>query len=197
MSIPPRGRRLLVRLLLCAAVALGGCADESPPADLYLIDLEGRPVDPFAKAEGEANVFIFVRSDCPISNRYAPEVRRLHDHFSSQGVRFWLVYPDPEEPVEAIRTHLRDYRYPLRVLRDPRQTLVQRTRVRVTPEAAVFVPDGSMVYRGRIDDRYVAFGKERAAPKKRDLYDVLDAIVGARPLEAYTTRATGCTIPSL
>jgi len=35
-------------------------------------------------------------------------------------------------------------------------------RVKVTPEAAVFMVDGHEVYRGRIDDRYVDFGKRAA-----------------------------------
>ena len=34
-----------------------------------------------------------------------------------------------------------------------------------------------LVYRGRIDDRYVDFGTARAAPTTRDLEQVLDAIV--------------------
>jgi hypothetical protein len=40
-------------------------------------------------------VLVFVRTDCPISNRYAPELRRLQDRFAPRGMAFWLVYPDP------------------------------------------------------------------------------------------------------
>ncbi len=43
-----------------------------------VIDLAGKAVDPFAVARGKAVVLIFVRTDCPISNRYAPVIQRLN-----------------------------------------------------------------------------------------------------------------------
>ena len=57
-------------------------------------DVNGRPIAPFTPA-GKANVVFFVQTDCPISNRYAPEIQRLASRFASQ-VRFRLVYPVPE-----------------------------------------------------------------------------------------------------
>ena len=40
-------------------------------------------------------VLVFTTTDCPISNRYAPELERLHRDYGSRGVAFFLVYPDP------------------------------------------------------------------------------------------------------
>ena len=70
----------------------------------------------------------------------------------------------------------------------------------VTPEAAVFVahPSGPrMVYRGRIDDRAVDFGRARPEPRTRDLADVLDALTAGRTLIPRTTTAVGCVIAGL
>jgi hypothetical protein len=36
------------------------------------------------------------------------------------GHHLFLVYPNPIEPVAAIRRHLKDYSYLMRALRDPR-----------------------------------------------------------------------------
>ena len=52
------------------------------------VDLQGRAVDPLANAEARLSVLVFLRSDCPISNRYAPEIRRLHARFAPRGVAF-------------------------------------------------------------------------------------------------------------
>jgi len=41
------------------------------------LDLAGKPVDPLERAAGKPLVLIYVRSDCPISNRYAPTVKAL------------------------------------------------------------------------------------------------------------------------
>ena len=142
-------------------------------------------------------MFLFTRTDCPISNRYAPEVHRLHAKFANRGVDFWLVYPDPDESAEAIRQHIEEYDYALRPLKDPEHTLVRLTEARVTPEAAVFAGVGNMVYRGRIDDRYVDFGKARAAATTHDLEQALLATLDGRPVADPTTEAVGCYIPPL
>jgi peroxiredoxin len=177
-------------ILLLATTLLPFCA----AADLNLFDLEGARTDPF-RADTVA-VFLFTRTDCPISNRYAPEVQRIHAEFGKQGIAFWLVYVDPEESSDAIREHLKDYSYALPVLRDPEHALVALTGVAATPEAAVFV-GRRMIYRGRIDDWYVDFGKARSKASQTDLRDVLQATLDGEQLELRTTRAVGCLIADL
>ena len=184
-----------VAAILLVAVVV--CADEPTVNDLRLPDLDGRQVEPLLAKDAKAIVFIFIRTDCPLSNRYAPEVRRLDNKFAKSGVRFWLVYPDPGESGEIIRNHIKEYEYRLKALRDPEHKLVKITGAQVTPEAAVFSPGGRMIYRGRIDDRYVAFGKARAAPTTRDLEQVLEAILEGKQVTNRTTAAIGCFIPDL
>jgi hypothetical protein len=159
------------------------------------LDLAGKPVDPFRDEDAKAMVLLFIKTDCPISNRYAPEVRRLYEQFAPRHVAFWLVHTDPDESIETIHQHTMDYQYPGRVLRDPDHRLVKRAGVQVTPEAAVFGPGGRLLYRGRIDDRFVDFGKERPGPTQRDLQTALEAILQGQPVPVTTTRAIGCYIP--
>ncbi|MBI1791319.1 MAG: redoxin domain-containing protein [Acidobacteria bacterium] len=159
------------------------------------VDLAGTPADPFRG--NQIHVLLFLRTDCPISNRYAPEIQRLHQRYAPAGVRFWMVYPNREEPVEAIRRHAAEYNLPGQILRDPHQTLVKKTGARVTPEAAVYAADGRLVYRGRIDDRYVDLGKSRPAAARHDLAAAIDAALAGKPAAHKTTRAVGCFISGL
>lgn len=168
----------------------------SGPSELNLTTLSGERVDPFAAVDS-TGVFLFMRSDCPISNRYAPELRRLHEAFSPRGVRFWFVYVDPREEPESIRRHAEEYQIPGEILRDPHHDLVRRTGARVTPEAAVFDAGGRLVYRGRIDDRYTDFGKARAKPNRRDLKLALEAVLNGESVEKPETQAVGCFIADL
>jgi hypothetical protein len=182
----------LLSLLAGAALAGGGGAADAP---VSLRDVDGREVRPLEDPAARAAVFVFVRSDCPISNRYAPEVRRLHERFSPQGVAFWLVYPDPAESPETIRGHVSEYGYPMPALRDPEHVLANAAAIRVTPEVAVFVPGAGgprLVYHGRIDDRQVDFGRARPAPTQRDLEDTLAAVLGGRPVPRDSAPAVGC-----
>jgi thiol-disulfide isomerase/thioredoxin len=161
--------------------------------------LSGAPLDALqAPAGTKAIVFLFTSTDCPISNRYAPEVHRIADAFGSKGVAFRLVYPNPSEDARAIREHMAAYSYAgiAEALRDPKLALVKFAGATVTPEAAVVV-GGKVVYRGRIDDRYVDLGRERPAPTRRDLFDALTAILDGKPAPLATTQAVGCFISDL
>jgi len=170
----------------------GGGSAASAAAEV--LDLEGRPADPLA-GSGRAVVLVFVRTDCPIANRYAPEIRRLHEQFAGRGVDFWLVYPDRSETAAAVREHLRAFDLPARAVRDPGHVLVKRAGVRITPEAAVFVPGSGgvrLVYHGRIDDRYPELGVMRPAPGAHELEDALRALLSGRPVPREAAPAVGC-----
>ena len=154
------------------------------------------PGDPFG-GTAAARVFIFVRTDCPVSNRYAPVIERLHDEFAKKNVAFFLVYPDRAETEASIDKHLREYGYHIPALRDPSRELVKRSRVSITPEAAVFNAAGKLVYHGRIDDRVVDFGKSRAEASKHDLEDAIEATLRGKPVAEASTHAIGCYIADL
>ena len=190
-----RIRRFVLSLSLIVLLEAAAPGSRAPSSQLKLLDLNGRQIDPLSKTDARATVFVFLRSDCPISNRYAPEVRRLAQQFAPSGITFWLVYPDPDESIETIRRHLKEYDYRLPALRDANQTLVGESGVQVTPEAAVFSSRSQLVYRGRIDNRFIDFGKARPAPTTRDLEEVLEAIIEGRPVASRTTSAVGCSIP--
>jgi hypothetical protein len=155
------------------------------------VDLEGKAVDPFA-TPARVRVFIFVRTDCPVSNRYAPELKRLNDEFAPRGVAFSLVYADSAQSSEGIRQHIEQYKFPGAVIRDPAHSLVRRARVTITPEAAVFSADGKLLYHGRIDNRYVELGKAMASPTRRDLEDAIAAALDGRPQPEASAPAVGC-----
>ena len=59
-------------------------------------------------AAPDLTVLVFTTTDCPISNRYAPEIKRLSETFSGKA-RFVLVYPaasdsDEKSPPVAIKS---------------------------------------------------------------------------------------------
>ena len=183
-------------LLLCLPVA-SGVAAKSPkylsPAATAL-NLDGETVDPLASVTNKAVVLLFLSCECPISNRYAPEIRRLNSKFASRGVKVWLVYPNADEDAKAITQHTNAYRLNCDVLRDPHHSLVKRAKATVTPEAAVFLKDGRLVYHGRIDNRYVVLGKERPEATEHDLDVFLQAVVDGKSLPKSAKPAVGCYI---
>jgi hypothetical protein len=164
-------------------------------ANVLVADLQGNQIPAASGGTGKAVVFLFVRTDCPISNRYAPEIQRLNEKFKAQGIRFWLVYPVAGESAATIREHTASFRLPIAAVRDPSHALAQRCGAATTPHAAVFLADDeTLAYSGRIDDRYVDYGVSRAAPTTRDLEGALEAVLAGRTIAAATTPAVGCPI---
>jgi len=140
-------------------------------------------------------VYVFTTSDCPISNRYAPEIQTLAAKFGS-NVQFVLVYPVPVDTPQVIAEHKKKFGYALEHLRDTDQKLVKRIGVTVTPEVAV-MKGSTVLYRGRIDDRYVAFGVERPKATTHDLEDALNAAIAGKTIATKETRAIGCILSDL
>lgn len=205
---------LIAIVISIAPFAISGCASSqadrehaeldggNKPApsraiDPGLVDLDGKPLNLSAQEPSPVTVTIFTRTDCPISNRFAPEVRRLHEEFHPRGVQFYLVYVDPNQAPDAIRRHVNEFQYPCRAARDTRHSLVKRCGATITPEAAVFDSSGNVVYLGRINDLYVQLGQARSRPTTRDLADAIEATLQNKPAPQSRTEAVGCIIADL
>jgi hypothetical protein len=189
----------LACVLACAAEPAPPQAQEhqaAPTRERSVFDLAGQAVDPLSRND-RADLLLFVRTDCPISNRYAPELERIVGGFATQPLDVWLVYVDEDETPERIRKHVTEYRLPGTAVRDPGQLLATRAGVKVTPEAALFDADGERRYRGRIDDRHVDYGKQRAEPSTHELLDALTAVMGGRSPTVAEAEAVGCPLPPL
>jgi hypothetical protein len=208
MSMPLMQRASLSFMccaLLAAIPAIGSstatppAAAAAPPAAAHqsvLTDIHGvrRAIpDPPSRA----TVLIFLMHDCPIANSYAPEIGRIVRRYSSQGFTFYLVYVEQDIPTERIRKHMREFGLNAPAIQDTRRVLIGKTGATVTPEAAVITKEGKMVYRGRIDDRYLDFGKRRFAPQTRDLILALEAVQQGKPVKTARTKAVGCFIPDV
>jgi thioredoxin-related protein len=152
--------------------------------------------DPWIAAPGKLIVLIFVRTDCPIANRYAPEIQRLRDAHLADAA-FWMVYPDKKETAEVIQNHQREFRLTLPVLRDADRRLMKRAEVSITPEAAVFDAKGRLVYHGRIDNWFEDIGRARPAPTTHELSDAIAAASSGHPQTLPNAPAVGCYLSDL
>lgn len=188
----------LLRLMLPGffGLLLFSFAAVSQNAQDTAFDLAGKPLDPLNVTGGKAVVLIFVRTDCPVSNRYAPLLQKLSEEYARK-TEFWLVYPDKKESAEAIRQHDREYGYKIPALRDPQHALVKLSHAQITPEAAVFDAGRKLVYHGRIDDLYVDIARPRTVPTTHELADAIQAALSGKNVTLESKPAVGCYISDL
>jgi hypothetical protein len=157
-------------------------------------DLDGRVRHPFAPA-GRASVLIFLTSDCPISNAYAPEIQDVCRASAPKGVDCLLVYEDPGISPAAARAHREAYRYAgLPAAIDTDGAIARTATASVTPEAVLIDAAGATRYRGRIDNWYADLGRRRPAATVHDLRDAIEALLAGRPIAHPRTDAFGCYI---
>lgn len=169
-------------------------------AELLGVDLHGHPVDKLAPIESRAVVLFFAASDCPVSNRYIPDIQRLAALFEPLRVHFWFVYSNPEDTINTVLSHQNRYAVTVNTILDTRQTLVRMAHATVTPEVAIFVPQNTglrEVYRGRIDDRYLSFSQVRPHAIHHDLEEAIRAVLADKAVPHPGGPPVGCSIVKL
>lgn len=189
---------MVARLLTGILVVTWTLAFGAPaPVTFSLSDVAGKTHSSAELTRYRATVLLFVATECPNSNTYAPVLARLNREYSARNVQFLGVYSDPADNAPAVEKHDAEYQIPYPALLDPSHTLALATGARSTPEAVVVSPDGEVLYRGRVDDRFVDFGKTRFRPAHDDLRDALDQVLSGQPVKNPVTKVLGCAIPGV
>ena len=165
---------------------------------LALYSLLSFQLDGFSAVGTKAVVLFFVASDCPVSNRTFPEMKRLEERFTARGVSFIYVYPNANETASGVRLHHNAFAPEGKTVLDAHGALVHLTRVTVTPEVAIMVRSAAgpwaPVYVGRIDDRFVHIGQERPVATKHFAEAAMENILDGKAIAQDGGNPVGCTI---
>ncbi len=134
---------------------------------------------------------VFIDNECPISARYLGEMNTFADKARKANIDFYLVVSDPKRTWEDARKLRDEYELKVPVLLDPSGDLAQRLQPLTIGEAFVISEQDTMIYRGRIDDRFAGIGKLRQTIRSHDL---LDAFANAHDpsVEPVATAPIGC-----
>ncbi len=186
-----------------AAFALTVVMLAAPPAtiqrpSLTLRDIDGVKREPLYVAPGHTEALFFVTVDCPVSNYYSREIRRVCEDYAHRGLGCSLVYVDPATTDENARKHASEYAhgsYPRLV--DREHVLVDATGAAITPTAVVIRSDETVAYRGRIDNFFASIGQSRRVVTEHNLRDALDSVFAGRPVLKPETPVVGCYIDDL
>lgn len=191
--------RLLPLALIVVLTCPLAAADQAalPKVDKFnLTDAQGGPHSASEWNDSKGAVVFILGTECPVANGYAPLMQRLADGYSSQGLKFYGLHPDPEVTAKMAADHAKDYAIKFPILLDGQQQLASQMGVKVLGEVVVLSPKGQVVYRGRIDDRFSTGGKRRDAATSNELELALQAVLaGKQPAAAQP--AFGCPIPKL
>lgn len=144
-------------------------------------------------AETKATVYIFLSEDCPICRYYIPEINQLYETYS-ETVEFVGVFPNFSSKPEKIKTFKHEYKLMLPTQTDYFKKLSHALGAKKTPEVFVTNQEGEIVYKGRIDNSFVALGKRRRVVTSRDLDSFLSQLLTMKHVPFLETEAVGCYI---
>lgn len=134
----------------------------------------------------------FVTTECPISRRFTPEIKRIMTEYSTVS-SFVFVYEDENGSLSKVKAHHREFGLNGPFWLDPERKLAKKYQVKGVPTAVVRSRDGAAQYFGRIDDSYGNDFKWRPA-KHRDLRDALSALGKGKPVPVTRTTVIGCAL---
>ena len=179
-------KHLAALLLFCTAVT------SIAIPSMKLRDSSGKLVA-FKSSNTKPTVLIFVLSDCPIANNYAPEFGRIMAKYG-KNFDIRLIFEDPDISLSTAKKHMSDYLLKLPFLLDPKHKLARKLEVKFSPEV-VILQKGKRIYLGRIDDQYPELGVRRPEATSHDLRDALEAVIHKTAVHQPTAATVGCILP--
>ena len=163
-------------------------------ASLAIQGVDGRIHHPIQEANHHPALLIFISHDCPICNAYAPEMERIRSKYA-KDISFNLIYSEGRLKPKDAKEHARAFSLDrFHLLVDPNSKAADACGATVTPQALLFDTNGKVVYSGRIDDKYLALGKQKSQADSHDLRDAIEAVIHHQKPKLSRTTPVGCYI---
>jgi hypothetical protein len=150
-----------------------------------------------AASDGPLRVLIFLSRDCPVSQEAIPELNEFAASYAPSNVGFIGYLVDPGQTNDSAEEWGRQWQVEFPLEADIKLKLARRLLARATPEVFLVDAKNRVLYRGAINDRYLATGARRTQVKRIWLKEALDDALAGRKAKIPRTRAFGCALPPL
>jgi peroxiredoxin/mono/diheme cytochrome c family protein len=161
----------------------------APTGAISFRDVSGQQYTLAALPDRNAVLFLFLSTQCPISNGYTSRLLELQKEYSGRGVAIFGVNSNRNESLAAVTRQAKERGYRFPMVKDVGGALAKRLGASVTPEAVLLDRSGVLRYRGRIDDQ-----RDPRQVKSRDLRSALEAVLSGQPVAQAETKPFGCAI---
>lgn len=137
----------------------------------------------------EATVLVFWGTSCPCVRRYQARVEALRTTYASRGVGVVAIGSNADDSLEDLVRVARERGVTVPLLRDPGAALADAVGARSTPTVVLVRRDGSVLFRGWIDNE-----REPGTPGREAWLE--EAIEGFLAQRSFSARSPfyGCAI---
>lgn len=158
-------------------------------SDISFTTLQGNTHTLSALVQQGSVVFVFLSAECPVAQRYAMRLKRMHAEFADRDVTLIGVYSNENDSVDDVKAYIARAEYKFPIVKDTDGSLARRLGATMTPQAHLIDSLGVLRYRGSIDDN-----RYETRIKHHYLKDALVAILDEKLVSVKETAAFGCTI---
>lgn len=142
----------------------------------------------------QGTLFVFLSTECPLSNGYVPTINQLSRELISSGVAVVALNPNGAQDLRDLAAHRRKYAIDCPVLKDPQGRVAAAVGATICPSVVLLDREGRLIYRGRIDDRYARRGAAAGDIHRDDVREACREFLAGGPVSVPETTALGCPI---
>jgi len=156
-------------------------------------DAQGQAVTLGSAMGAKATVFVTLDPDCPYCQFYAHDLEQVAEQYASDSVKLIGIYAGPYMEAAAAAKFAGQAGFTFPQLMDPGCSLCLALHARVTPETFITDAQGTVVYRGAIDDRAIRQGQKKYTAQEHYPTDALSAFLKTGKPQPEVT-AVGCIV---
>ena len=167
---------------------------KTPAIKFSLMDLNGTIHSLEQNDNRRVRAFVFVSTECPISNGYIKTLNEIHAMTAKSGkvAELFGVVSDPTVTRTQALKHFSEFKVEFPILFDSSGLLAQVLKPSHIPEAFVLDRDGKFAYRGAIDNSWEAIGRRRLKAEKEFLADTIKLASNGKLVVVAETKPVGC-----
>ncbi len=153
----------------------------------------GKTINIQSEVKGKGLILIFHSLECPFAKMYESRLVALRSKYQSQGFNFILVTPEvsaDEETKKILRNYIDNSNINTPYLIDENQALTKFYKITKIPEVILLSPEGTITYRGAIDNNPQA----ESAVSAHYLDRAIDSILKGEEPSPAQARAVGCNV---
>jgi peroxiredoxin len=158
-----------------------------------LSDFQGQPHRLDDWKASPAVVVVFLGTECPLAQQYAPRLQQLADRFAKQNVAVVVINSNQQDSLSEMAHFAKMFDLKMPLLKDVGNKVADQFHAERTPEAFVLDGDRVVVYRGRVDDQFT-YGRQRPQVQHEYVAEAVEAVLAGMPVAIAETEAHGCHI---
>ncbi len=181
-------------LLIAIGLISAGCS-HAPPLEENFKTVAGDLTSPNAEiGENRGMVIFYISPECPLCQNYTVAIRDIIETYSDENLSFLGVVSGEFYPREEVLKYQVRYDLDLKIVLDPDFKLAKYYAAEITPEAHLIDSNGSLLYKGAIDNWAISLGQKRQKPTEFYLASAIDAYFDNREINPKETKPVGCFI---